>query len=97
MTIQGEFFQITPSSEHSVHFDLKLLHKVGGKNPREEYRDVGYGMPLETAVKKCIQYGLSKKLDVVSLKEYLAEYKKMAEEIGLQVNLKSTRTSVPAK
>lgn len=93
MMIQGEFFQIIPVNEHSLQFDLKLLQKIKGKNPREEYKDAGYGMPLDTAIKKCIQYGLSQKLDVISLKEYLAEYKHMAEEIGLQLN--ENRKSVP--
>ena len=49
MVIQGDFFRITPSSESSIHFDLELLYKIKGKNPREEYKNAGYGMPLETA------------------------------------------------
>ena len=93
--IQGDFFQLTPVNEHSLSFDIKLLHKIKGKNPREEYKDAGYGVPLEAAIKKCIQFGLSQKLDVVSLKEYLEEYKKMAEEIGLQI--KGPRISAPVK
>ena len=85
MVIQGDFFQLTPSSEHSMSFDLKLLYKVKGKNPREEYKDAGYGLSLESALKKCIQYALTQKYEVLSLKEYLDEFKKVSQEIGLQI------------
>ena len=95
MVIQGEFFQITPINEHSTQFDLKLLYKIKGKNPREEYKDAGYGMPLEAAIKKCVQFAINNKFEVMSLREYLDEYKRVLEEIGIQV--KGSRQSVPAK
>lgn len=97
MIIQGDFFRIIPAGEHSIHFDLELLHKIKGKNPREEYKNAGYGMPLETAIKKCIQYALSQKFEVLTLKEYLDEYKKMQKEIGLQINGEPIRTCIPVK
>lgn len=84
--IQGDFFQLTPVNEHSLKFDLKLLYKVGGKNPREEYKDAGYGLSLETALKKCIQYAINQKFEVLSLKEYLDEFKNIQKELGLQFN-----------
>ena len=46
MVIQGEFYQLIPVDESSLFFDLKLLHKVGGKNPREEFKDAGYGLTM---------------------------------------------------
>lgn len=85
MVIQGEFFQLTPVSEHSLLWDLKLLYKIGGKNPREEYKEAGYGLTLETAIKKCINYALNQKFDVLSLKEYLDEFRNLQNEIGLQI------------
>lgn len=85
MVIQGEFFQLTPVSEHSLLWDLKLLYKVGGKNPREEYKEAGYGLTLDTAIKKCINYALNQKFDVLSLKEYLDEFRNLQNEIGLQI------------
>lgn len=84
--IQGDFFQLIPVNEHSLKFDLKLLYKVGGKNPREEYKDAGYGLSLETAIKKCIQYAINQKFEVLSLKEYLDEFKNIQKELGLQLN-----------
>jgi hypothetical protein len=95
MVIQGEFFQIIPINEHSTQFDLKLLYKIKGKNPREEYKDAGYGMPLEAAIKKCVQFAITNKHETMSLREYLDEYKKLLNEIGLQVN--GERKSVPVK
>lgn len=97
MVIQGDFFRITPSNEASIHFDLELLYKIKGKNPREEYKNAGYGMPLEAAIKKCIQFALNQKFEVLSLKEYLEEYKKIQKEIGLQVNGEPTRVCAPVK
>lgn len=85
MVIQGEFFQLTPVNEHSLQWDLKLLYKIGGKNPREEYKDAGYGLTLENAIRKCIQYALNQRFEVLSLKEYLDEFKRLQEEIKSQL------------
>lgn len=87
MMIQGEFFQLTPVSEDSLLFDLKLLHEIKGKNPRKEYKDAGYGLTLEHALKKCTQFAISERYEVLSLKEYLEAFKQMQKEIGLQINV----------
>ena len=93
MVIQGDFFRLTPSGEHSLLFDLELLHTVKGKNTREEYKIAGYGIPLESAIKKCIQYALNNKFEVLSLKEYLYEYKKMQKELELYIEGEPIRIS----
>jgi hypothetical protein len=85
MVIQGEFFQLTPVNEHSLLWDLKLLYKVGGKNPREEYKEAGYGLTLDSALKKCINYAINQNFEVLSLKEYLDEFRRLTTEIGLQI------------
>ena len=85
MVIQGEFYQLIPVDESSLFFDLKLLHKVGGKNPREEYKEAGYGLTLDSALKKCINYAINQNFEVLSLKEYLDEFKRLTTEIGLQI------------
>lgn len=92
MVIQGDFYQIIPSGESSMFFDLKLLHKVKGKNPRDEFKDAGYGLTLQSAINKCIQYALQNKFETLSLKEYLDEFTKMQEELGLHIQ----RGSIPA-
>jgi hypothetical protein len=85
MVIQGEFFQLTPVNEHSLLWDLKLLYKVGGKNPREEYKEAGYGLTLDSALKKCINYAINQNFEILSLKEYLDEFRRLTTEIGLQI------------
>ena len=97
MIIQGEFFQIIPINDYSLQFDLKLLYEIKGKNPRKEYKDAGYGLTLEAAVKKCIQYAISKKYEVLSLKEYVDEFKKMQKEFEHQLQGDTVRVSVPVK
>lgn len=87
MMIQGEFFQLTPVSEDSLLFDLKLLHEIKGKNPRKEYKESGYGLTLENALKKCTQFAISERYDILSLKEYLDAFKQIQKEIGLQINV----------
>lgn len=97
MVIQGKFFKITPVSEHSLHYDLELLYEIKGKNSRQEYKNAGYGMPLETAIRKCIQYALSQKFEVLTLQEYLDEFKKIRKDLELQIQGEPIRTSIPAK
>ena len=87
MMIQGEFFQLTPVSEASLLFDLKLLHEIKGKNPRKEYKDAGYGLTLEHALKKCTQFAINERYEILSLKEYLEAFKQIQKEIGLQINV----------
>ena len=97
MVIQGDFFQLIPSSEYSLNFDLKLLYKIKGKNPREEYKDAGYGLSLETELKKCIQYAIVQKYDVLSLKEYLHEFKKIQKDIAVISNGEDFQIDLPIK
>lgn len=87
MVIQGEFFRLTPVNEHSIQWDLELLYKIKGKNPREEYKDAGYGLSLETAIKKCIQYAITQKFETLSLKQYLEEYRKIQQDIEQMLKL----------
>ena len=97
MIIQGEFFQIIPVNEHSLLFDLKLLYEIKGKNPRKEYKDAGYGLTLESAIKKCVQYAISKKYETLSLKEYVEEFRATQKEIERILQQDPVGVSVPLK
>ena len=97
MVIQGDFYQIIPSGESSMFFDLKLLHKVKGKNPRDEFKDAGYGLTLKSAINKGVQYALQNKFETLSLKEYLDEFTKMQEELGLYIQRGSIPVSKTSK
>ena len=83
MIIQGEFYRLTPINEHSPQYDLELLHNIGGKNPRQEFKVVAYGVSLERALESTILFATNKKLgeEVVSLKEFLNVYKEESSKI----------------
>ena len=64
--------------EASNWFDLYLLHIVNPKDAdkrREEFKIAGYGMPLDSALRRIINYRLEKKFEVLTLKQYLKEYR----------------------
>ncbi len=89
MTIEGSFYKITPINEYSQFFDLELLHEIGGKNPRKEFKIASYGITLESAIQKIINFAVRNKLpETVTLKEYLDEYKK--ESNSIKSELKGT-------
>ena len=88
MIIEGPFYRLTPLNDHSPHFDLELLYDIGGKNPRKEFKVAGYAYNLDSAIKAIIRYATSKKLgnQVVTLKQYLDEFKSISEEIRQSIN-----------
>lgn len=88
MIIQGEFYRLTPINEHSPKYDLELLHDIGGKNPRQEFKVVAYGVPLERALESTILFATNKKLggEVVSLKEFLNAYKEESNKVREELN-----------
>lgn len=84
MIIEGSFYRLTPTSKASNYFDLELLYDIGGKNPRQEFKVEGYGYTLETALKKCCNYAVSKKFkddEIIDLKTYMQEYKKVLNSL----------------
>lgn len=96
MIIEGSFYKLTPISDSSPRFDLELLYDIGGKNPRKEFKVEGYGYPLYAAIERCCHYAVSKKFDkteVITLKQYLDEYKKAKEEIKSEIKGDSENNS----
>lgn len=79
MEIVGDFYKLTPVNEHSTKFDLELLYEIGGKNPRKEFKNAGYGYTLEHAIKAIIMFAINNNYDSLTLKEFLDEYKKQSE------------------
>lgn len=88
MIIEGDFYRIVPVNEYSCLFDLELLHEIKGKNPRKEFKNVGYGMPLERVLDSIIRYSVNKKLpETVTLKEYLNAFKEETNSIRRELKL----------
>lgn len=84
MTIEGSFYKIVPINDNSPLFDLYLLRTIKSKtNPREEFQLEGYGMPLESAISRVINYSINSKYKdkTITIKEYLDVYKEIKESI----------------
>lgn len=83
MIIQGTIYRLTPINEHSPRYDLELLHDIGGKNPRQEFKAIAYGVSLEGALERAILFATNKRLgeEVVNLKQFLNVYKEESDKI----------------
>lgn len=83
MIIQGEIYRLTPINEYSPKYDLELLHSIGGKNPRQEFKIVAYGISLESALNRTILFATNKRLgeEIVTLKQFLDVYKEESDKI----------------
>ena len=79
MVIEESDFKLE-YEENSNKFDLYLLHIINAKDEdkrREEFKIDGYGISLESAIKRIINYRLEKRLNVTTLKDYLLQYKEV--------------------
>ena len=82
MIIEGDFYKIKPIDNCSCLFDLELLYEIKGKNPRKEFKNVGYGMPMHRVLEKMISYSVTNKLpDTATLKDYLNAFKEESNTI----------------
>lgn len=84
MIIEEKDFRLTPISDGSPFYDLELLKVVKPKSGevREEFQNAGYGITMEHAMRKIINYRISCKHESLSMKEYLSEYKKEVNQIN---------------
>ena len=84
MTIEESDFKLTPCSETSYLFDLELLYTVnkGKNNERTEFRNAGYGLSLETALRKIGMSRITGKYTgSISLAKFLEEFKEEVRKI----------------
>lgn len=83
MVIEESDFKLTSIDNSSPLFDLELLYTVnkGKANERNEFKNEAYGISLESALKRIISYRLNLKYDVLTLREYLANYKEELEKL----------------
>jgi len=89
MIIEGEFYRLTPIDDHCFRFDLELLYNIGGKNPRKEFKNAGYGYTLDNAIKSIVAHAVYNKYDkveIVTLKQYLKDVKDIYEEIKKEIS-----------
>lgn len=89
MVIEEKFFKLTSVDESTPFWDLELLYTIRPRNgePRQEFKNAGYGLRLETAIEKIAHYCVECKHKDVAIKlkdyfkEFTEEYKKIKEEI----------------
>ena len=83
MVIEESDFRLESLSDMSHFWDLELLYtiKPKGGEPREEFKIAAYGIKLETAIDKIINYRIRKKVETTSLENYLSMYKKEKEQL----------------
>lgn len=88
MIIQGLFYKIIPVNNSSPFYDLELLCDIGGNNPRKEFKNEAYGITLESAIIRCANFAVRnkyKKDEVITLKQYLDEFKEEKKKIQIEV------------
>lgn len=87
MVIEETDFRMT-SVASDYFWDLELLYtiKPKGKPERQEFKDAGFGIPLETCIRKVIHHRISSRRDVSTLKEYVQDYKKEVKRLEELLN-----------
>lgn len=88
MTIEEQDFRLTPSSNVASDFwDLELLVNIKGTDPRQEFKNVGYGLTLVSAIKRICNYRIQHKhrQEAITLAQYLKEYIKLLKELKKSV------------
>lgn len=90
MIIEESDFRLENSNDFSQFWDLELLYTVKPKSgePRQEFKNAGYGLTLGSAIKRIINYRLSNKKEIYTLKEYLEEYKKQNAQLQSLVEIR---------
>lgn len=85
MTIEEKDFRLAPVSDSSICFDLELLYTIRpkGKEERLEFKNVAYGISLETAIKKIAQHRVvcKHKDEAIKLLTYFSEFKKELDSL----------------
>nr|DAT77799.1 MAG TPA: hypothetical protein [Caudoviricetes sp.] len=78
MVIEEKDFRLIPTSDSSTRFDLELLYTVRpkGKEARQEFKNVAYGICLDHAIRKIAHYrvSLNHENEAVTLLTYFQEF-----------------------
>ena len=79
MIIEETDFRLIPISEENPMFDLELLYTVRpkGKEERQEFKNVAYGISIDHAIRKIAHYRISCKHndEAIKLLTYFKEFK----------------------
>ena len=62
MVIEGANYKLTSAYDNSPFWDLELLKTIKSKtNPRTEFVNAGYGLTIESAIRRIIHYNIFSK------------------------------------
>lgn len=79
MVIQEEDFRLTPINESSNRFDLELLYTIQpkGKEARQEFKVVAYGISINSAMKRIAHFRMCQGLkdQALTMLDYLNGFK----------------------
>lgn len=84
MIIEEKDFRLTPVKDLGNRFDLELLRTVnkGKETERQEFKNVAYSITIESAMRYIANARIAaNNPDVIDLKTYLEEYKKIIDEL----------------
>lgn len=84
MTIEERDFRLIPVKDSGDRFDLELLRTInkGKETERQEFKNAAYGVTVESAIRHIANARIAANSpDVIDLKTYLEEYKKIIDEI----------------
>jgi hypothetical protein len=88
--IEEEDFRLEMNDSND-RFDLELLHVINAKIPekrREEFKEAGYSMTLDTCLQKIINYRVARKLETGTFCEYVKAYKEERQKLSELSGLK---------
>lgn len=80
---ESDFILTSIKDDGSPFWDLELLFTVNPKKgeQRKEFKNAGYGLTLENAIKRIVNFRINNKYSVLDLKQYLNEYKKESKRL----------------
>lgn len=85
MEISEKDFKLKPISDDCPIFNLELLYviKPRGMEARLEFKNAGYGMSMENAIKRIAHYRVScnHKDEAIKISTYFQEYKKELDNL----------------
>ena len=83
MIIEEEDFKLEYLDEFNCFdvYTLKVINAKDASKRREEFEIVAYGVSFESAMKRIINYRVSKKADTFTPRQYINEFKQERESL----------------
>ncbi len=90
MIIEESDFRLTPVSDNSPFWDLELLYTIKSRTglKKQEFKNSGYGLTLNSAIKKIVSFRIQNKHsdEAITMKQYLDEYKNETKKLEELLN-----------